>query len=336
MALVCCDRSSAQACGERTTTRALGAHHEVMITVECLSKRFGRTVAVDSLSFTVRPGVVTGFLGPNGAGKSTTMRMISGLTRPNSGRAMVNGRALKDHVAPLAEIGMLLDAAAVHPKRSARNHLRVIASTNGIPLSRVDDLIGLVGLEDVADRSSGDFSLGMGQRLGIATALLGDPETIMLDEPLNGLDPEGIVWIRTMLKGFASEGRTVFVSSHLMSEMALMAEHFLIVGAGRLLADTTAVALKSMAAEPSVRVRTLDAERLRDLLAADGVRIVSNGPTVITVIGRTSGEIGAKAATAGIALDELVPEQTSLEQVFMALTHDSAQYRAHMHQGSLE
>ena len=216
---------------------------------------------------------MTGFLGPNGAGKSTTMRMILGLDAPTSGHATVNGRPLSEHAAPLTELGALLDAKAVHPKRSARNHLRALAATTGITDRRVDEVIGLVGLEDVAGRAAGTFSLGMGQRLGIASALLGDPETVMLDEPVNGLDPEGILWIRNLLKDLAAEGRTVFVSSHLMSEMAMIAEHFVIIGKGRLIADVTAAELHRMTAEPSIHVRTPEATRLRGLLAADGVEV---------------------------------------------------------------
>lgn len=315
---------------DTATTRA---HNGLMIEVESLSKSYGSTIAVDGLTFTVRPGVVTGFLGPNGAGKSTTMRMILGLDRPSAGTATVNGRRLCEHRAPLAQMGALLEAQAVHPKRSARNHLRALAATNGIPDSRVDEVIELVGLEEVADRSSGGFSLGMGQRLGIASALLGDPETIMLDEPVNGLDPEGILWIRGLLKDLASEGRTVLVSSHLMTEMALVAERFVIIGKGRLIADVTSVELEAMASDDSVRVRTADATALRELLGTDGVEIASAEPNVLTVRGLTSDAIGMAASTARIALYELTPHQASLEEIFMELTHDAVQYRAGTHQG---
>jgi ABC-2 type transport system ATP-binding protein len=304
-----------------------------MIDVDTLSKSYGATVAVDALSFSVRPGVVTGFLGPNGSGKSTTMRMILGLDRPTSGCATVNGRPLADNRAPLTEIGALLDAGSVHPKRSARNHLRALAATNGIADSRVEEVIDLVGLEEVADRFSGSFSLGMGQRLGIASALLGDPETIMLDEPVNGLDPEGILWIRNLLKELAKEGRTVFVSSHLMSEMALTAEHFVIIGKGRLIADVTAPELQAMTSQ-TVRVRTPDASRLRELIAADDVTITSSERNVLTFSGRTSQDIGIAAAAAGITLYELVPENSSLEEIFMELTHDAVQYRAGTPEGT--
>ena len=299
-----------------------------MIQVESLTKHYGDTVAVDALSFTVHPGVVTGFLGPNGSGKSTTMRMILGLDRPTGGTAIVNGRPLAEHAAPLTEMGMLLEAGAVHPKRSARNHLRALATTNGIPDSRVDEVIRLVGLEDVARRRSGGFSLGMGQRLGIASALLGDPETIMLDEPVNGLDPEGILWIRHLLKGLAREGRTVLVSSHLMSEMSLTAEHFVIIGKGRLIADVTADELEAMASHQSVRVRTPDAARLRETVARAGVSVTSAERGVLTISGMTSDDVGIAAAAADIVLYELVPQQSSLEEIFMELTHDAVQYRA--------
>ncbi|MEP7114668.1 MAG: ATP-binding cassette domain-containing protein [Ilumatobacteraceae bacterium] len=300
-----------------------------MIHVEHLTKRYGATTAVDDLSFTVRPGIVTGFLGPNGAGKSTTMRVILGLDSPSAGQATVNGRRLSDHAAPLAEIGALLDAKAVHPKRSARNHLRALARTNGISDQRVDEMLGLVGLDDVADRTAGDFSLGMGQRLGIAAALLGDPATVMLDEPVNGLDPEGILWIRHLLKGLADEGRTVFVSSHLMSEMALTAEHFVIVGRGRLIADVTAAELEAMSTGQHVTVRTPDGDHLREAMAGDGVSVSGGADHVFTVTGATTDEIGRVAYAAGILLLELTPHQASLEETFMELTKSSVQYHAH-------
>jgi ABC-2 type transport system ATP-binding protein len=304
-----------------------------MITVDLLTKSYGDTIAVDGLTFTVRPGVVTGFLGPNGAGKSTTMRMILGLDEPSSGSATVNGRRLSEHRAPLAEIGALLEAQAVHPKRSARNHLLALAATNGVSKGRVQEVLQLVGLEGVADRSSGGFSLGMGQRLGIATALLADPQTVMLDEPVNGLDPEGILWIRGLLKGLADEGRTVFVSSHLISEMALIAEHFVIIGRGRLIADVTMSELMAMASARSVHVRTPHAETLRELLAAANVTIASSEAGTLSVTGISSEAIGTVAASAGIALYELTPTQPSLEHIFMELTHDSVQYRAGANEG---
>ena len=302
-----------------------------MIHVEHLTKAYGPTKAVDDLSFTVRPGIVTGFLGPNGAGKSTTMRMILGLDRPTFGTAMVNGKVLAEHEAPITEIGSLLEAKAIHPKRSARNHLRALAATTGIGDRRVEEVLDIVGLTDVADRIAGGFSLGMGQRLGIASALLGDPETIMLDEPVNGLDPEGIVWIRELLKGLALEGRTVLVSSHLMTEMALTAAHFVIIGRGRLIADVSGDELQAMASEQSVFVRTPDGPHLRRLLAADGVEVanetgVDDGYTITGVDGDS---IGRRAAANGLVLLELTPRRSSLEATFMALTHDSVEYQSH-------
>jgi ABC-2 type transport system ATP-binding protein len=300
-----------------------------MIHVEHLSKQYGSTRAVDDLSFTVRPGIVTGFLGPNGAGKSTTMRMILGLDRPSSGTATVNGMRLTDHPAPITQIGSLLEARAIHPRRSARDHLRALAATTRIPERRVDEVLALVGLDEVADRTAGGFSLGMGQRLGIASALLGDPETIMLDEPVNGLDPEGILWIRGLLKQLASEGRTVFVSSHLMSEMALTAEHFVIIGRGRLIADVSADELAAMSSDQRVFVRTPDEYGLRQALAVDGVE-VSDVPGVTDgfhVLGLTTDEIGRAAAHHGLVMLELTPRQNSLESTFMELTADAVQYQ---------
>jgi ABC-2 type transport system ATP-binding protein len=304
--------------------------HDVrVITVEHLSKVYGTTRAVDDLSFTVQPGIVTGFLGPNGAGKSTTMRMILGLDRPTAGRATVNGKVLSEHRAPLREIGSLLEAKAIHPKRSARNHLRALAATTRIPNSRVDEVLDIVGLSDVADRIAGGFSLGMGQRLGIASALLGDPATVMLDEPVNGLDPEGILWIRHLLKGLADEGRTVLVSSHLMSEMALMAERFVIVGRGRLIADVSASELAAMSSGDRVYVRTPNGSLLRQILAIDGVEVrnADEAPDGFEVLGLDSDSIGARAAQAGLPLFELTPRGNSLEATFMELTHDSVQYQ---------
>ena len=302
-----------------------------MIDVSHLTKRYGDVTAVDDLSFTVRPGIVTGFLGPNGAGKSTTMRMILGLDAPTSGTATINGRSLRDHHAPITEIGALLDAKAIHPKRSARNHLRALAATTGIPERRVDEVLGLVGIEDVADRAAGGFSLGMGQRLGIASALLGDPETIMLDEPVNGLDPEGILWIRGLLKQLSAEGRTVFVSSHLMSEMALTAEHFVIIGRGRLIADVSSAELAAMSSDRRVLVRTPDADGLRAALALDGVQVTNLADTVDSfhVTGLDADTVGRRAAAAGLVLFELTPLTNSLEQTFMELTHDAVEYSSH-------
>jgi ABC-2 type transport system ATP-binding protein len=307
------------------------AHGGAMIEVTSLTKRYGETVAVDDLSFTVRPGIVTGFLGPNGAGKSTTMRMILGLDNPSQGRATVNGRPLAEHAAPLTELGALLEARAIHPQRSARNHLRALAATTGIPDRRVDEVLRIVGLDEVADRAAGAFSLGMGQRLGIASALLGDPETVMLDEPVNGLDPEGILWIRNLLKELAAEGRTVFVSSHLMSEMALAAEHFIIIGRGRLIADVSAAELAAMGPPRQVLVRTPHGDRLRHLLAADGVQVTgdSDRPDAFYVTGMETDVIGRRLMAGGVELHELTPQQESLEGIFMGLTQEAVQYRAH-------
>ena len=300
-----------------------------MIEVTHLTKRYGTTTAVDDLSFTVRPGIVTGFLGPNGAGKSTTMRMILGLDRPSSGTATVNGRPLGQHRAPLTEIGALLEAKAVHPKRTARNHLAALALTNGIPRSRVDEVLNIVGLTDVAGKAAGEFSLGMSQRLGIASALLGDPATVMLDEPVNGLDPEGVRWIRHLLKDLAAEGRTVLVSSHLMSEMAMTADHFIIIGRGRMIADVNATELAAMAPEASVLVRTDDQPRLRGLLAHDGVTVVGDDTGALTVVGLDSATIGRLAADHSIALTELSNQRSTLEQTFMELTADAVEYGSH-------
>ena len=302
----------------------------VMIEVEQVTKRYGDKTAVDDLTFTVKPGVVTGFLGPNGAGKSTTMRVILGLDAPTSGRATVDGKAYRDLPAPLHEIGAMLEARAIHTGRSARNHLLAMAQTHGIPASRVDEVIGLVGLTEVARRRVGGFSLGMGQRLGIASALLGDPRTVILDEPANGLDPEGILWIRNLLKGLAAEGRTVFLSSHLMSEMALTAEHLVVVGRGRLIADTSVAEIVAQASEnAAVLVRTPHATLLREtLLVRGGVTVRSRERGLLEILGASAEEIGDDAARAGVTLHELTPQRASLEDAFMRLTGDSVDYRA--------
>lgn len=302
-----------------------------MIEVTNLTKAYGEHLAVDNLSFAVKPGIVTGFLGPNGAGKSTTMRMILGLDAPTSGTATVGGRPLVEHHKPLTSLGFLLDAGAMHPSRSAYDHLRSLAVTNGISTSRVDHVLELVGLSEVAKRRSGGFSLGMGQRLGIAAALLGDPEVVMLDEPVNGLDPEGILWIRHLLQDLAAQGRTVFVSSHLMSEMELMAEHFVIIGQGRLIEDISADGLRALAVGETTDVRADNLNGLVDLLRADGVDITSTDRRTVTVRGRDAAEIGRIARDAGIALHSLVPEQRTLEDVFMSLTADAVQYHGGGH-----
>ena len=299
-----------------------------MIEAMGLTKRFGEKLAVDDLTFTVQPGVVTGFLGPNGAGKSTTMRLLLGLDRPTAGSARINGRRYAEHHAPLREVGALLEAKAVHTGRSARNHLLGLAATNGIPRRRVDEVIGLVGLESVARKRAGGFSLGMGQRLGIASALLGDPAVLILDEPVNGLDPEGIQWIRRLLSSLAGEGRTVFVSSHLMSEMALIASHLIVVGQGRLIADAGVAELTARASRDVVLVRCEQAGRLRAMLGRDGAGVTVTGSDRFEVTGWSSAEIGQLAAEAGIALIELTPQRASLEEAFMEITRDSLEYAA--------
>jgi len=306
-----------------------------MIEAFGLTKRYGEKLAVDGLSFTVAPGAVTGFLGPNGSGKSTTMRMLLGLDRPTSGTATINGRPYDHLKAPLCEVGALLEARAIHTGRSARYHLLALAATHGIGRRRVDEVLDLVGLSHVGGKRVGAFSLGMGQRLGIASALLGDPHTLILDEPVNGLDPEGILWIRTLLRALAAEGRTVFVSSHLMSEMALTATHLIVVGQGRLIADASVAELTAASGMSVVRVRSTEAPRLRDLLAADGVSVTSTERDLLSVTGMSSTEIGKVAAEARIALIELTPEQTSLEEAFMELTRDAVEFGTPMEQVTL-
>lgn len=297
-----------------------------MIEARGLTKRYGDKTAVDDLSFTVRPGVVTGFLGPNGAGKSTTMRMIVGLDAPTSGTVTVNGRPYAEHEAPLREVGALLEARAVHTGRTAANHLLAMAATAGIGRRRVDEVIDLVGLRDVAHRRAGDFSLGMGQRLGIASALLGDPATLMLDEPGNGLDPDGIRWIRTLLKDLADEGRTVFLSSHLMSEIEVTADHVIVVGRGRLLRDMPVADFIAAAGGASVRVRSPQAEQLRELLIGPDVTITSPAPGELSVRGLSSDDIGRRAAAAALTLLELAPVRSSLEQAYLEITRESVEY----------
>ncbi|WP_182525272.1 ABC transporter ATP-binding protein [Nocardioides dongkuii] len=296
-----------------------------MIELQHLTKQYGSKTVVDDLSITVKPGVVTGFLGPNGAGKSTTMRMLVGLEEPTSGRATVNGRPYRAHPMPIRELGVLLDAAATHPGRSARNHLLAQAHTHGLPTSRVDEMLELVGLTEVSKDRVGGFSLGMGQRLGIAGALLGDPQTVVLDEPVNGLDPDGIRWIRELLRNLAAEGRTVFVSSHLMTEMAMTAEHLVIVGRGRLIADLPVAELMSRSLR-SVRVRSPRAAQLQPLLAGDGVTVTTEPDGSLDVIGLTPEQIGARAGEASIPVHELSSKQASLEEAFMELTRDAVEY----------
>jgi len=304
-----------------------------MIEITGLSKRYGEKLAVDDLTFTVRSGIVTGFLGPNGAGKSTTMRMIAGLDEPTAGRVRVNGRDYRGVSAPMAELGILLEARAVHTGRSARNHLLALAQTNGIGRRRVDEVIDMVGLTEVAGQRAGGFSLGMGQRLGVASALLGDPEVIVLDEPVNGLDPEGVLWIRTLLTGLAAEGRTVFVSSHLMTEMALTASRLVVVGRGRLIADTTVEDFVSLADGNAVTVRTPDPIRLRDLLLGPDVTVTATGeaPDVLQVQGLTAARIGDIAWEAHLRVHELTVDAPSLEEAFMEFTRDAVEYRSRSH-----
>jgi ABC-2 type transport system ATP-binding protein len=301
-----------------------------MIELQNVTKRYGDTLAVDDITFTVQPGIITGFLGPNGAGKSTTMRMIVGLDAPSSGEVRVNGAHYRDLSAPLHEIGAMLDAHAIHTGRSAYYHLLALAQTHGLPRTRVEEVIDLVGLRSVARHRAGGFSMGMGQRLGIAAALLGDPQTVVLDEPVNGLDPEGIKWIRTLLKRLAAEGRTVFLSSHLMSEMALTAERLVVLGRGRVLADTTVDEVVAQAsADAAVHVRTPDAAVLRDALVAHGAAVAVAGDDVMEVRRASAERIGEIAADAGLVLYELTPQKASLEEAYMRLTDDSVVYRTY-------
>jgi len=293
-----------------------------------LTKDYGDKRAVDGLTFSVRPGVVTGFLGPNGSGKSTTMRLILELDAQTAGDVTVNGKHYRDHAAPLHEVGALLEARSVHTGRSAYNHLLALARTHGIPRARVEELIDLVGLREVAKKRAGKFSLGMGQRLGIAAALLGDPSTVMLDEPVNGLDPEGIHWMRSLLKGLAAEGRTVFVSSHLMSEMSLTADHLIVIGRGKKIADTSTSEFLSAASGNVVRVRSPQAAELERLLVAPGVDVEALEPGYVEVRGLTAVQIGDVAAANGFALHELTPQQASLEEAFMDLTREDIEFRA--------
>ncbi|MDQ2750294.1 MAG: ATP-binding cassette domain-containing protein [Actinomycetota bacterium] len=298
-----------------------------MIEARGLTKRYGSTLAVDDLSFDVLPGRVTGFLGPNGAGKSTTMRMILGLDRPTSGTVTVLGRRFDEHYRPLHEIGAVLESRSVHGGRSAYHHLLCLAQSNGIDRRRVRTVLDLVGLSDVAGRRAGAFSLGMSQRLGLAAALLGDPAVVLCDEPVNGLDPEGIRWIRTTLRALAAEGRTVFVSSHLMSEMALMADHLIVVGRGRLLADAGVDELLSGAARSFALVRTPDEARLEPVLRAAGGTTRPHAEGGIEVIGLPCAQIGDLAAEHGLRVHELTLRQASLEAAFLELTHDSVDFR---------
>ena len=300
-----------------------------MIEARNLTKRYGGKLAVDDLSFSVAPGTVTGFLGPNGAGKSTTIRLLLGLDRPNRGRAVINGKPYQDLPAPLRAVGALLEAQAVHKGRSAYNHLLCLAQTQGIPERAVVSVIRMAGLEGVAKKRAGGFSLGMGQRLGIAAALLGNPNVLLLDEPVNGLDPEGVLWIRNLMKQLAAEGKTVFVSSHLMNEMAVTADHLIVIGRGRLLADCSTAQFIDRHSEQQVLVRTPDAVQLSELLAREGGQALSDGGDTLTVHGMAATRIAELAAWARIVVYELTPRRASLEEAFMEMTAGSREYCGH-------
>ncbi|MFG1998538.1 ABC transporter ATP-binding protein [Spirillospora sp. NPDC048911] len=304
-----------------------------MIEARNLTKRYGDKTAVDDLSFSVKPGKVTGFLGPNGAGKSTTMRLLLGLDRPHGGDATIDGKHYRDLPQPLRVVGALLEAKAVHTGRSAYNHLLCLAQTQGIGKERVEEVLRLVGLHDVARKRAGGFSLGMGQRLGLAAALLGDPSVLILDEPVNGLDPEGIVWIRTLMKELAAEGRTVFVSSHLMNEMAVTAEHLIVIGRGRLVADCSTEEFIERSTDQTVLVRSPDAERLTEALAAEGGTVTRNGTGELIVANMEAARIAELAAAGGHVVHELTPRRGSLEEAFMELTRETLEYDAAKNKG---
>jgi ABC-2 type transport system ATP-binding protein len=297
-----------------------------VIQVRNLTKHFGQNIAVDNLSFEVQPGRVTGFLGPNGAGKTTTLRMILGLVRPEKGTATVDGVSYQSLRAPMREVGAVLDAKAYQPGRKARDHLLALAQASRIPLKRVDEVLGFVGLSDVADRRAGNFSLGMAQRLGIAGALLGDPPVLIFDEPVNGLDPEGIVWIRTLMQGLAAQGRTVFVSSHLMSEMALTASHVIVIGRGHMIADSEVEDLIKGNSGTVVRLRTPKAEVVVPRLQAAGGKVEPDSDGALVVTGLEAAAIGDIAFQAGVPVHELSPVEASLEEVFMELTRDDVEF----------
>lgn len=301
-----------------------------MIELRGLTKHYGQTVAVQDLSFTVRPGQVTGFLGPNGAGKSTTMRMILGLDKPTAGTALIKGKPYRELDHPLRQVGALLDAKWVHPNRSARAHLEWMAASNDIPKSRVEEVLRLVGLSEVAGKTAGGFSLGMSQRLGLAGALLGDPQVLLFDEPVNGLDPEGILWIRRFMQRLAAEGRTVLVSSHLLSEMAQTAEHLVVIGRGQLISDSTTQEFIERASEQSVRVRSPQLDQLRSVLTSTGMTVREDGTgqdgPALVVAGVTSDAVGKLAGANDITLFELAPQRASLEEAFMRMTGGAVQY----------
>ncbi len=311
-----------------------------MIEVRDLTKRYGDKLAVDHLSFTVEPGRVTGFLGPNGAGKSTTMRLVLGLDYPNTGTATINGQAYRDLARPLSTVGALLEAKSVHGGRTARNHLKFLAQTQRLPRTRVDEVLDLVGLREVADKRAGTFSLGMSQRLGIAAALLGDPQVLLLDEPVNGLDPEGVLWIRNLMKQLAAEGRTILVSSHLMNEMAVTADHLIVIGRGRLITESSTDDVIARSTDKSVRVRTPDAARLAEMITAAGGTATPGGPArpgepasangaeLLTVTGMDTARVGELAASGSIVLHELTPV-ASLEEAFMELTSGHLEFGQH-------
>ena len=299
-----------------------------MIEARGLTKRYGDTLAVDDLSFSVAPGKITGFLGPNGAGKTTTMRIILGLDQPTAGEVMVAGRPFARLSQPMRQVGALLDAKALHGGRSAYNHLLCLAQSNNLPTKRINEVLGLVGLSEVARKRARGFSLGMGQRLGIAAALLGDPQILMFDEPVNGLDPEGILWIRNLMKALAAEGRTVFVSSHLMSEMENTADHLLVIGRGKLIADCTVDEFIAANSQQTVRVRTPQLDQLAKLVATAGGTVRENGGGVLVISGLDVGEVGDLAYENSIRLHELAPLHASLEQAFMELTASSVEFRA--------
>ena len=300
-----------------------------VIEVRNLTKRFGQTLAVDSISFVVEPGRVTGFLGPNGAGKSTTMRTILGLDRPTSGEAYVNGQSYAELSSPLSTLGSLLEAKSVDKGRSAFNHLLAVGSTMGIGKVRVKEVLELVGLESVAKKNASKFSLGMSQRLGIATALLADPEVLMLDEPVNGLDPEGILWIRNLLKSVAHEGRTVFLSSHLMSEMELTADHLIVIGKGKILADMSMSDFISKSSQNHVKVVTPQVEKLKAVLLSSSAEVVGGIGDEIELNNITSAQVGELALRNEIVLHQLIDVAPSLEAAFMEMTHDSVTFQGH-------
>ncbi len=301
---------------------------ETMIEIQGLTKRYGAKTAVDNITATIRPGLVTGFLGPNGAGKSTTMRAVIGLDRPSAGTVTVNGKRYAGHRSPMHEVGALLDAKAIHTGRTAYNHLLAMAATHGIGKARVHEVIAMTGLEPVAKKRVGGFSLGMGQRLGIAAALLGDPQTLILDEPVNGLDPEGVIWVRQLTKYLASQGRTIFLSSHLMSEMAQTADHLIVLGRGRIIADAPVSEILALATGTAVRVRTPQAAELASRISGSDVIVTTTERDLLSIVGLTSAQIGEAAAQASIVLHELTPLAASLEDAYLELTQDDVEYHS--------